>query len=167
MYPLCIFICIYFCIFIHAAPECRLENKTTLPPGSAKWNSTIITCIGVTDAVGSTAYSFIRNTQVRQNSTSINDLYDNVFGHDSIFSKLLASGDVGAVATYATALFQVLDSFDEEEENMLEEGVTTMSSLFNVTSMPAGISTLSPAEKEAARGMCIFQDLSLIYKSLV
>ena len=97
---------------LSAALECKLQSSLLLPAGSSQYESKIISCVGVTDAVGSTAFKFLRNIAVYQKQIKMEDLSSMLSSDGGALADLTKSGDASAVASFAMAMLSSLESVD-------------------------------------------------------
>ena len=85
-----------------------------LPIGSAKWNHTVVICIGVTDSIGSTSYKFERAVTVRVPVLELANISAMVSAKGGSFSEFIRNGDAASLSSLAIAMMGTMNSLSTE-----------------------------------------------------
>lgn len=88
------------------ALACVVIDPFVMPRGSEGLDDTVITCIGVTDLVGSTSYMFIRQVIVRENLMPYTGIQA-LIGND--FKNVSEMGNPANVASFAVSISSTID----------------------------------------------------------
>ena len=85
-----------------------------LPIGSAKWNHTVVICIGVSDSIGSTSYKFERAVTVRVPVLELANISAMVSAKGGSFSEFIRNGDAASLSSLAIAMMGTMNSLSTE-----------------------------------------------------